>query len=362
MKILMVITGLGVGGAERQVLDLASRFADLGHVVKIAFLVGTADLLPLNKRVHVQSMGGSRSSVGILRSVWNLKKLLREFRPDVVHSHMFHANLITRLLRIFQPIPRLVCTAHSTNEGGKLRMAAYRLTAQLNDVFTNVSVEGVRQFELKKATSPGKMVAVLNGVDVQRFSRNFIIGSEIRLSAVVSQSFVFLAVGRIVPAKDYSNLLKAFSIIISDHPLARLWIVGDGPLRNHVEDEACALGISDHVVFWGIRHDVADLMNAADVFVLASRWEGFGLVVAEAMATERVVVATDCGGVAEVVGDCGFLVPREDSVSLAQGMCDALALTPAQMDALGARARARIVHRFSIENIANTWLNIYNIS
>lgn len=108
-----------------------------------------------------------------------------------------------------------------------------------------------------------------------------------------------------------------------------------------------------------MRKDVHDWMSAADVFVLSSAWEGFGLVVAEAMACERIVVATDCGGVKEVVGDTGILVPAKDSVALAQGLAKGLALTREAALAQGRLARQRIVARYSLSVQAERWLELY---
>ncbi len=100
-------------------------------------------------------------------------------------------------------------------------------------------------------------------------------------------------------------------------------------------------------------------MRAADVFVLSSAWEGFGLVVAEAMATEKVVVVTDSGGVKEVVGDCGLLVPPQNSEALADALETALNMPPDKAKALGEKARLRIVENFNLESVVARWLEIY---
>jgi glycosyltransferase involved in cell wall biosynthesis len=100
--------------------------------------------------------------------------------------------------------------------------------------------------------------------------------------------------------------------------------------------------------------------RAADVFVLSSAWEGFGLVVAEAMATEKVVVATNSGGVKEVVGECGLLVTPQNSEALAHALEKALNMPPEQAKVLGKKARQRIIENFSIDNAVKKWLEIYS--
>lgn len=361
MKILFVITGLGVGGAERQLVDVARSLAARGNQVVIAYMTGEQLIGQSETSVQFVSLGADRSPLSIIRVLYKLRCLVLELKPNVVHSHMFHANLIARLLRLSVRIPKLVCTAHSNNEGGAVRMLAYRLTRSLDDVFTNVSVEAVREYEAKGASLPGKMLAVLNGIDADLFKPSMTIREHLRNEYQISDCQVVMAVGRLVGAKDYPSLILAFSKLVETNPLARLWILGDGPLRCQLENECERLSLNGKVRFFGIRNDVENLLNAADLFVLSSRWEGFGLVVAEAMANEKVVVATDCGGVAEVVGDCGYLVPPEDPDSLYLAMRKALALTVDQQKALGVSARARVVENFSLERVADKWMDIYNV-
>lgn len=119
------------------------------------------------------------------------------------------------------------------------------------------------------------------------------------------------------------------------------------------------LELTDHVRFLGIQNNIPDWLNAADVFVLSSAWEGFGLVVAEAMACEKTVVATDAGGVKEVLRDCGILVPTQDPQALSFALQKALLMPASEVAVLGARARARVVTQFSIEATVDTWVNVY---
>ena len=122
MKVLFVITGLGVGGAERQVVDLATRLVQLNHQVKICYLTGSPANLSIPNQIELIGLGVRKSVWGFFMAYAALRRVILRFQPDVVHSHMVHANILSRLVRLTTPIARLVCTAHSTNEGGKLRM------------------------------------------------------------------------------------------------------------------------------------------------------------------------------------------------------------------------------------------------
>lgn len=360
MKILFVITGLGIGGAERQVLDLADRLLIKGHQIRIAYLTGPAHLLPDNPEIKVLPIGISKSPLGFIRGYLRLRRAILDFEPDVVHSHMVHANLLARTMRMTTRIPRLVCTAHSTDEGGRIRMFAYRLRDFLADNFTNVSKEAVESFEAKGAAPHGRMLVVSNYIDTQRFSPNCLIRESVRYRFKVVSDKIILAVGRLVESKDYPNLLNAFGKIGRRSENVKLWIIGDGPLRESLESQAAKFGLGEQVMFLGVRHDIPDLMRAADVFILSSAWEGFGLVVAEAMATEKVVVATNSGGVKEVVGECGLLVTPQNSEALAHALEKALNMPPEQAKVLGKKARQRIIENFSIDNAVKKWIEIYS--
>lgn len=355
MKILFVITGLGVGGAERQIIDLADRFVCLGHQVRIVCLTGDVLIKSCSPDIRVESIQMSRSVFGFLKAVSRLRSVIGEFRPDVVHSHMVHANLLARITRLFQPMKRLVCTAHNSNEGGKLRMLAYRYTDFLADVSTNVSEAAVSEFVSMGASRPGRMVAVYNGIDLSKFA-------PLPSSGEPPQRPVkLLAVGRFFPQKDYPCLLDAVDILRRNGtcPEFQLEIAGDGPERSSIEAMATQKGIADCIQFLGVREDIPQLMQQSDIFVLSSAYEGFGLVVAEAMACEKVVVATDCGGVKEVLGGHGFLVPPRSPEDLAEALNKALCMDRDRARAMGNGARRHVEEAFGLEAIANRWLSIY---
>lgn len=359
MRILLCITGLGMGGAEKVVTSLADALAAKGHEVCIAFMTGAAVLLPTNASIQVVSLGVV-SKIDVVSAVFNLRRLILNFQPDVVHSHMIHANIFARLVRLVTPITRLISTAHNSNEGGKLRMLAYRLTDALADMSTNVSEEAVAAFVKAKAVRPGRMVAVHNGIAADAFAFNAAARARIRQELLVHDNCrLVLAVGRLHEAKDYPNLFHALTHLPVNCPTYQMCIVGDGPLRGNLEALAVQLGVADRVRFLGVRRDVPDLMSAADVFVLPSAWEGFGLVVAEAMACERVVVATDCGGVREVVAESGYLVKPKDSHGLARALETALQLSAIESAALGRAARQRVIERYSLDSAVEKWLQIY---
>lgn len=359
MRIMLVMLSMGVGGAERVVTTLANEYAARGHDVCIVTLETRRPALPLSDAAQLIELDARKSVAGLWQVMTSLRAAIRDFKPDVVHSHMVHSNLVTRLLRCVVPMPRLVCTAHCTSEGGWHRMLAYRLTDRLADITTNVSDEAVAAFERMRAVPQGRMLAVHNGIDTRAFAYSQACREQARaLLGVDPATPLILAVGRLEVVKNYPNLLNALARL----PTQLGWqavIAGAGPLEPRLRGLAEELGLSGRVRFLGVRRDVRELMCAADVFVLSSDCEGFGMVVGEAMACERVVVATDCGGVAELTGGLGLLVPPRDPDALAAALAQAIAMPPDQARQLGQQARQRVQDLFSLDAAVERWLGLY---
>lgn len=359
MKILLLTTSLGMGGAEQVVVNLADELAVKGHKVCIAYMTGPAIVLPTHTDIKIVSLA-MKSKAGIVSALLKLRRLLREFQPDVVHSHMLHANILARLTRLITPMARLISTAHSSNEGGKLRMLAYRFTDSFADISTNVSEEAVEAFIKAKAVKRGRMVALHNGVAINAFTFNSHARIRVRQSLLIGDDCrLVLAVGRLHDAKDYPNLFKALELLSAGRLNYRLCIAGNGPLLPQLQALVLELGLADHVTFLGMRRDISDLMSASDIFVLPSAWEGFPMVVMEAMASERVLVVTDCGGVREAVGETGFLVKPKDAKALANALQAALRLSACERANLGFAARQRVAEKYSLDASVEKWLQLY---
>lgn len=364
MKILYVITGLGQGGAERVVCDLADKMYENGFEVKIVYLTGEVLTSPAHKEIELIKIN-LNSMLALPKAYLSLLNIIKKYEPDVVHAHMVHANIFARLCRFFVKTPRLICTAHSNNEGGRLRMCAYRLTHNLADITTNVSQVASQNFENLGAVPKGGILTTYNGIDLNYFNKSKYEFNEIRSKLSVDASTtIFLAVGRFHAAKDYPNLLKAFSIYLQHQEKVdnlKLYIAGDGDEQARLELKALIekYNLNNNVNLLGRREDIPALMSVANFFVLSSSYEGFGLVIAEAMACNTFVVATDCGGSAEIMGDTGILVPPQNSEALAEAIKQAVGKTPLEIQENNLKARQRVEELFSLEKSVENWLKIY---
>jgi len=363
MKILYVITGLQMGGAEKQLLLIATNLKRNGHEIHVVAMKSGGNLKTdfEDEGIPVTELGitGLR---GLVKGTMLYRKVVKTFNPDVVHSHMVHANLYIRLLRTIIPLNRLICTAHSINEGGSFLMSLYRITDKLADLSTNVSQTALDHFIRIKAFDRKKCLYVPNAIDTNLFVCDPLVKQGLRQSlSLTKQDFVFLAVGRLHRDKDYITLFSAFGKVLEVNKNVVLIIVGEGDLESDLKQYCKNLGIDHAVNFLGRRNDISALMNMCNCFVLSSVFEGFGLVVAEAMATETMVIATDCGGVSEVMGGHGILVPVGAIKDLSEVMLKSSRLSSYQQQ-LSDLGRAHVVKNYSLSSVTSTWLQVYNIN
>lgn len=358
MRILLLTTGLKLGGAEQQVAALARQFTAFGHAVAVASLAQGQDV-ELHESVTVLPLEMRKTPQSMARALWRLRAFIRQWQPDIIHAHMIHANLFGRMLgAISSAAPPVICTAHSAREGGRLRMLAYRLTDHWSQLTTHVSPQG-REAMIAAGAVPASRITVMpNGIDTVLFRPE----AALRLSSraelgLHEQSRLVINVGRLAKEKAQGTLIDAFAKL-KPAPDARLVIVGEGPLRGALEQRVRDHQLTKQVHLIGARQDIPALLNAADLFVLSSDIEGMPLALGEALACELPVVATDAAGVAELMGECGEIVPRGDPAALAAAMRRALDAGHGDANAQAAR-RARIVSNFSLEAVALQWLDCY---
>lgn len=361
MRIVMLLPSLGVGGAEKLALAIAERMARRGHdVALVALMPRKPEEWP--SPIEPVYLGIRKTPASVLAGLIRARRLMREFRPDLVHSHSYPANLFARLLKLLAPRIAVLSTVHNVWEGRWGRMMAYRLTDGLSRRTVAVSEAAAERFIRLKAVPRRKCTVIRNGIDLEEMVPDPARRQRVRAEMDAADSeFVWLAIGRIAPAKDYPNLLRAFAEVRGQRPDARLWIAGEIPTGGigDLEARCSELGIGGTVRWLGLRRDLPALLDAADGFVSGSAWEGMPLAAGEAMVMEKPVVATGVGGVRELVGDTGAIVEAKDSGALARAMIATMRQSNEELAAQGRAARERIVQRFSMDAAADTWEALY---
>ena len=356
MKILYIITGLGIGGAERQVCNLSDALSNENEI-KIISLTKELKIKPKNINIEINACDSKKTILGFLNTIKQIRGIILEYQPDIVHAHMFHAIIFTRIVRIITPMPKLISTSHCINEMRKYSMFIYRITDFLSDLSTNVSNMAYEEYINKKAWPKSKAIVVENGVDINTFSFTNYGRNMIRSKmGIKDDTKVILAIGRLVEEKNYPLLLTAFTKLSEINKNLLLIIIGSGPEKDNLLNLASS---QENIFFLGEKNNITDWISACDIFILSSKFEGFGLVVAEAMSCERVVVATDCGSIKNIISSYGLVIDIHESNSMIIKLNEALLMNKNLCIEIGKKARTHIIKNYSIETVANKWRSIY---
>lgn len=359
-RICTLITELRIGGAQNVLYDTVTGLPSDHYRHLVVCLFGadqTAERLRAAGFQVVDLHMRSKLDVGV---VWRLGRVLRDFDPHLLHSHMFHANLLARIVGRLTGVPRIVCTEHTMGQEGSVRRLLNRLTAPLADRITAVS-EQVGTFAREGIGIPSDQVVVIpNGIDIDR-CRSALSPDQARAKlGLPPDQPVVGTVGTLRPVKGTDVLLRAFARLQESGPEAHLLVVGDGPEWDTLQALADELGIRDAITFTGNRSDIADLLAAMDLFVLSSHWEGLPIAALEAMAAGLPVVATAVGGTPGVVldGKTGLLVPPSDPPALA-GALQQLLSDPQQARTMGQAGRRRVEEQYTQQRMVERMEALY---
>jgi glycosyltransferase involved in cell wall biosynthesis len=365
-RILILITTLTFGGAETQVVRLATELKLRGWTVCVVCMVKpNAYVSQLDaQHIPVHSLDMKRG-IPDLRAIFRLTSLIRDFEPDVVHCHMYHANILGRVARLFCRIPALVCTAHNFRETSEKdgptwhKELLYHITDPLADQTTIICNAAFERYVRVGAVPRRKFQMIPNGVDTDHFTRSKERREKAREALGIRSEFVWLAVGRLVKQKDYPTLFRAVELM-QDEQFVVL-IAGNGPLEDELREECRTRGLEGHVRFCGAREDILDLYSAADAFVMSSEFEGLSAALLEAASTGLPAVVTDVGGNADVVMNevTGYVVPPMVPKQLAAAMHRLMALSPEQLQMMGDGARQLCHDQFRIAAVMDKWVDLY---
>ena len=327
-----------------------------GHAVHLFTTVGEFTPRLRERGVAVSDVRIPRriEPLGDLRALWQLYRAFRELRPDIVHTHTSKAGFIGRVAAWLAGVPVIVHTMHEPPHnaaGGSFTRILYigleRFAARLSTHVVTVSYANEREIMRQRLVPRARLSVVREGLDLRLYPRVADGRAALRAMGIPDEAPVVGAVGRLEQAKGHAYLIRAVPRVLEQVPDARFVIVGGGHLREALQREIDGLGVSDHVTLTGYREDMLELMQGFDVFALPSLWEGLGIVLLEAMAYARPLVASAVGGVNDVVvdGETGLLVPPRSPQALARAITSLL-LSPVEAARLGEAGARRLEAEF----------------
>jgi sugar transferase (PEP-CTERM/EpsH1 system associated) len=366
LRVLHVIDRLDVGGTEHGIVKViqglsGDEFAH--HICTVrGFDANFARTHGLENKVHV----AGRSSSGFQFLVGGLARIMREFRPQIVHSRNWGAIEAIPAARLAR-VPVAIHSEHGYEvdmlAGLPMRRRILRRAAYAAADFVFTVTEELRTYHARQVwLSPERIGVLRNGVDTSRFAPRLEEREENRRRLGLAGSDIVVGtVGRMVSIKDHATLLQAAEVLVGRGIPVHVLLVGSGPeLTRHREFVAATPILSGRVTFVGSATDVPALLNAMDVFVLPSLSEGMSNTLLEAMASGLPVVATRVGGNPELIEDerSGWLFKPRDVANLAARL-ERLAVDSDLRQLVGQDARRRVVQHFSLESMITGYRDLY---
>jgi glycosyltransferase involved in cell wall biosynthesis len=362
LKVWYLITDLDIGGAQKTLIPIFKRLNRHYFDLTVVCLYGGDGIMADG----IRSMGIPIIDLGMtskwrVDALWRFYRLVRRERPIILHTSLFHASLIGRIVGRLSGTPLIFTWRQNVSIGGGWRERLNRWTSALDDGVVAVS-KAVADIEIERARIPAAKVTIVpNCVDLPETTSSANLRNLVRNEIGIGHDLPVIGfIGRLHPQKGLPDLLHALLLVRMTIPSAQLVIVGDGELRAELEAVSRNLGLADVVTFTGKRADVLTLLAAFDLFALPSHWEGLPLVLLEAMSIGLPVVATAVGGVPELVidGESGFVVPAKDPPALAQAIIQLLE-RPQQAAQMGRNGRQRVAEQFSANYAASQIEELY---
>jgi glycosyltransferase involved in cell wall biosynthesis len=356
MRLEFVISEMGVGGAERVVVDLARAAVARGDELALLGAPGRLDRELGDVPMRRIALPTSRSPRSLATGVGRIARATHRFSPDLIHSHNVR---VTALARIGARLagtsrPPLLTTYHGVPHE-EVDSAARIL--RLADLVACVS-DDLREQLAARGFPDRRLAVVPNGVPNPTPLEESTVRRLDAELGLASGAGVVSVVGRLVAQKAHDRFLRAAAIVKERLPRTRFLVVGDGPLRAEDEALAAELGLGDSVLFTGLRDDAPAIIARSDLLVFSSDWEGLSIAALEAMARGVPVVSTAVEGTRELLSEgAGVVVPHEDA-ALAAAIADCLD-DPTRRAALGATGRRLYLERFSTARMAAAYATLY---
>ncbi len=351
--ILHIIPRFYPGGAERLVLEYATRLNSEKFEMHVASAVAGGELLPLFEQTEASLVVATQSGLfGRIQTLLRLKKYIKKTKPDIIHTHLLTGDGTGFLITLFFPHITWVSTMHNTHEHRPLLYRVFwKIALKRVDRVIAVS-KRVQTYVIKKfGVSKEKVVTIPNGIDLRAWED---ISSD---SLFDSKPYQFATVGRLEEQKGHTYLLDALAKL--EHTHWEYHVYGDGSRANSLRRQAQRIGIADKVQFHGIVTNLPERIKTIDLIIQPSLWEGMSLTVMEAMAASRPVLATEPA--AEEILEhkkTGYVVPADDVDAFAEALSYIIENTD-EAKHVARRGREKSLEAFKIEKHVNRVETLY---
>lgn len=354
--VIHLIPSLEVGGMERLVADLATERT-----------AGKTLILCLNKRGALGEAISKNVAIEVLEipsnlitATWAVYVALKKHQPDIIHCHNLQAHFFGGICAVLLPSTKVVLTKHGQQiPSSGITSKINKLTLQKSKIIgVSSDITQLMQKWITKNKLPIEYIA--NGISLTPYIDKKSKDSAKSVLGINASTFCIGIVARLSRPKDHLLLIDAISVLSATYSDIKLIIVGDGPLRSAIESYITANHYEHLVTMLGERKDIANILNALDLFALTSSSEGIPMTILEAMAASLPVIATNVGGIPQVVIDekTGFLVEDKDKNDLVEAI-QKLILQPHLRQQFGEAGHLFLQSNYSIKQVVNKYENVY---
>ncbi|MBN2299359.1 MAG: glycosyltransferase, partial [Deltaproteobacteria bacterium] len=368
LSVLHLISTLDVGGAEQNLLRLTSS---MDNTCFLSMVVSMTDIGPVGEELRKQDITvhslNMKKGLPDPRGIYHLKRLVSLYQPDIIQCWMYHANLFGLLFSHKRHlIWNIRCSDMDLSRYGliyKYTVKAGAIFSRIPDVVIANSFAG-KEFHEGLGYSSRKWEVIPNGFDTDLFKFDKDSGNNIRLeSGIPLDAPVIGLIARLDPMKDHETFFKAAELFLKIYPEAHLVLAGRDVENNNPLIMACLQGTSqpDHFHMLGQRRDIPQILSALDIASSSSSWgEGLPNTIGEAMATSIPCVVTDVGDSRVLVGDTGYVVPKNNPQALSTAWTRLIDSGHKNLRALGEKARERIRQHYSLHSTTKKYEALYS--
>jgi len=342
IPLLHLVTGLGMGGAERVVLDLATNLDRNEFDVHVVSLSEKTDLLDefIHRNIQTVALKKRNGIADFLQILGDVNRYVKEHRIRLIHAHMTHAMIVAALVRCVNPGVKIVFTSHNITFGSRLRTFLIYLLKPFRNADILFSDDHKSPIYIERS------VVIPNGIDVSKYTHE----------SPKFEPFTFLAVGRLQEVKNHALLIEIARELKARAYAFQILIAGDGVLRKTLQEKISEYRLDDCVQLLGIRKEIPELMAKSHVLVQPSLWEGLPIVLLESGASRLPVISTPVGSIPSLLSqENATLSTLEDFQSSMEEVMNHYPVAEEKAQLL----QQKIVGNFSIQAVTSQHENLY---
>jgi glycosyltransferase involved in cell wall biosynthesis len=373
IKVLHIITRLTMGGAQEIALSIASGLDK--DIFDVTFISGRQDFCAAMSdkwNMDVVVIPGLVREINPIKDLMALVRLvlfIKKNRFDIVHTHTSKAGILGRIAAKMAGVPIIFHTPH-----GSIFHAIYycpgliyllsrleAVVASFTDKIITCSLNETRDFLAHKIATVDKYIAIYWGIKQDRFLKSYNSYLKRKELEIPDDSILIGNIARLTPEKGHLFCLEVFRMVVDRFPKVKLLIVGDGILRQDIETRINELGLNGSVIMTGHRDDIPEILAALDISLHTSIWEGMPVAIIEAMLTGKAIVATNVGGIPELIKDgvTGILIPPDDREGLTEAIVRLLD-NKILRETIGNASRKHAIKNFSPELMIKKTADLYS--